>query len=108
MHNFESDLLLLIINLSQLKNKERVLNLFIEGGEALFPDYKFSWHFEANGQHLGLYAVCTREKTYGFIQTDQRIETDEIIFPHFHMLMITFLSLLLEQIFLNMQKLNLC
>jgi PAS domain S-box-containing protein len=107
MHNFESDLLLLIINLSQLKNKERVLNLFIEGAEVLFPDYKFSWHFEANDQHLGQYAVCTREKTYGFIQTDQSIETDEIIFPHFQNA-IQLLAIILEGLehneLLNNQK----
>jgi hypothetical protein len=41
MPNIESDLLLLTINLSQLKNKERVEKLFIEGLSAIIPNTVF-------------------------------------------------------------------
>jgi PAS domain S-box-containing protein len=97
MHNIESDLLLLIINLSQLRNKERVIKLFIEGAGALFPKYKLKWHTETDQQLQSKHRVCTREKTYGYVETDQAIETDEKAFPHFQNA-IQLLAILLERL----------
>lgn len=83
MPNIESDLLLLTLNLSQLKNKTLIVNLFVEGITALFPKYWLKWYAENNQLSEGVFRVCTREKTYGFIETDESIEGDSNVFPHF-------------------------
>lgn len=83
MPNIESDLLLLTLNLSQLKNNTLIVKLFIEGITALFPKYQLKWHSETNQLSEDVFRVCTREKTYGYIEIDQSIKSDSNIFPHF-------------------------
>ncbi|MGF7141058.1 PAS domain S-box protein [Roseimarinus sediminis] len=97
MPTLESNLLLLITNLSQLKNKKQVIRLFIEGASALFQKYQLKWHFEADHQQQGTFRVCTREKTFGFIETDQAFENDARVFPHFQNA-IQLLAIILENL----------
>jgi len=110
MSNIESDLLLLTINLSQLKNKESIIELFIEGLSAILPKYKFNWHAVADSNSLGFHRVSTQEKTYGFIQTDQFLINDPLLYPLFQNA-IQLLAIIIERVeqnkLLNHHKIHL-
>jgi PAS domain S-box-containing protein len=72
------DLLLLTTNLSQLKDRDRITTLFIEGMNAIFPGLVFSWtdHREPRVDDSRI-EVCTRKETYGFITCFGKVPPEE-------------------------------
>jgi PAS domain S-box-containing protein len=76
MHDQSNILFLLATNLSQLKSKEQIIKLFTESIISVFPDYNFKW-FNSNMNVTQPYLqVCTRNKTFGFIQYDAVLNSD--------------------------------
>ncbi|MFH0733870.1 MAG: PAS domain S-box protein [bacterium] len=66
MTNFSHDMLLLITNLSQIKDKDRLKHMFVEGINELFPMFDFSWSDEENN-NVKKIEVCTKNNVYGYI-----------------------------------------
>jgi PAS domain S-box-containing protein len=67
MKNHEQELLLLATALSQLSNKERIIQLFIESLNDIFDGCSFSWFSEKTDGPNTLIEVCTRKENYGFV-----------------------------------------
>ncbi|HPR60201.1 MAG TPA: PAS domain S-box protein [Prolixibacteraceae bacterium] len=110
MPKLESNLLLLTVNLAQLKNPQRVIQLFIEGTMAVLPGCNMKWHEALVTPNENMYRVCTRQKTYGFVETQKSIEQNEQVYPHFQnalQLLAIILENLEQNLLLNNQKLHL-
>jgi len=67
MLNFAHELFLLSTNLSQYKSKVLIQKIFIESINSIFIDHEFSWSSEIVEVAEGRMQVCTRIKTYGYI-----------------------------------------
>jgi len=77
MPDLSHNLFLLTVNLSQLKNKDRVISLFVESLNELLPDAHFNWRtqpmyyenatIELQPPNEGQVDICTRNKTYGYL-----------------------------------------
>ncbi len=72
MPNIAHELFLLSTNLSQFKCKELVTKVFIESINTLFLNQDFKW-IEPDIVPEGIFIdVCTRAKTYGYIQFNKK------------------------------------
>lgn len=76
MKNLAQELFLLTTTLSQLSNKDRIIQLFIESMNDIFHEYSFSWFPDKSAECGTMIDVCTRRKSYGFIScaTSSRID----------------------------------
>jgi PAS domain S-box-containing protein len=73
MNNVASDILMLINNLSQINKEDKIVELFFQGIESIFPDYTFKWITENEKIPESSLPVCTRTKTYGHIQFEKTL-----------------------------------
>lgn len=71
MTNFAQDLFLLAVNLSQYKNKDLIINVFVESLHAIFTPHTFEWHEKGTKNSKSQFEVCTRKKEFGFINHTQ-------------------------------------
>ena len=71
MENLAHDLFLLTTNLTQLQSKDLVIKIFIESVNSIFLHRHFIWHSDNTSSGNDI-QVCTRSKTYGFIQFDNK------------------------------------
>ncbi|RCW38566.1 ATP-binding protein [Marinilabilia salmonicolor] len=62
------DLFLLMVNLSQYKNKVLIISLFIEGLNASFQPVSFQWKNKNADNTSGSIEVCTRNNRFGYIE----------------------------------------
>jgi PAS domain S-box-containing protein len=83
MQNLSSDLLLLTTNLSQLKNRERLLRLYIESIQTIFPNYQFNFIIEEGADPESSIPICTRNKAYGYLIFEQRFKLHQEQFSLF-------------------------
>ncbi|HKK82546.1 MAG TPA: PAS domain S-box protein, partial [Prolixibacteraceae bacterium] len=97
MHKIISDLFLLTTNLTQLKNRKRVVDLFVEGVSSIFDGALVVWHEENQNNSAALIPVCTRKKTYGYIETDNIIRSNNEGYPYFQNA-VQLLAIILERI----------
>jgi len=76
MKNHAQELFLLTTTLSQLSNKDRIIQLFIESMNDIFHEYSFAWFPERSTEGKIMIEVCTRRKNYGFVScsTSSRID----------------------------------
>jgi PAS domain S-box-containing protein len=74
MQQIASDLFLLTTNLSQIKNRNRLIQLFLKSIHTIFAGHSFDWLPE-NDQytHLHTLAVCTQRNKYGYILYDKSL-----------------------------------
>jgi len=80
MNNYAQELFLLITTLSQLKNKDRIVQFFIESLNDVFRDYSFAWVPEKSVECDTVVEVCTRNKNYGYILFIANKVPDAVIF----------------------------
>ena len=80
MGNYAHDLFLLTTTLSQLKEKEPVIKLFIESMNDIFHGYAFEWFNEKAIDVENSIEVCTRNKNYGFLSFKTKDKIDSTIF----------------------------
>ena len=67
MQHYAQELFLLMTNLSQLKDKDRIITFLIESLNDIFAGYSFEWISKDENNSNRLVEVCTRYKTYGYI-----------------------------------------
>ncbi len=79
MTNHAQELFLLTTTLSQLSNKERVVQLFMESMNDIFRGYSFAWFTEKPIGSNAILEVCTRNNNYGFISYASTNQTDPTI-----------------------------
>ncbi len=78
--NPANELFLMTTNLSQLRGKGLVIQLFIEGLNHIFPDHIFEWDGGSLKNASGSLNVCTRMKSFGFIEIQsERVPGDELM-----------------------------
>ncbi|MCX6221611.1 MAG: PAS domain-containing protein [Bacteroidia bacterium] len=77
MKNYAQELFLMITTLSQLRNKDRIVQLFIESINDIFNEYSFAWFAERAVEQDTVIEVCTRNKNYGFISFTKDILIDD-------------------------------
>jgi len=75
MPDLSHDLLLLITNLSQHKDKSNIISLFTEGIRALFPYFIIEWRDDQRDPEHKVFAVQTRDRHFGYLV----VESDKII-----------------------------
>ncbi|MCX6273012.1 MAG: PAS domain S-box protein [Bacteroidetes bacterium] len=80
MKNYAQELFLLITTLSQLRNKDRTIQHFIESLNDVFQDYSFSWFPEKPVEYDTIVEVCTQNKNYGYISFVTTGNPDDAIF----------------------------
>ena len=73
------DLLLLITNLSQHKDKKNIISLFTQGIQSLFPDYNFTWQDRPTPGNI-VFEIQTRNTMFGclVVSAGQKIVKEEI------------------------------
>jgi PAS domain S-box-containing protein len=76
--NLAHNLFLLTTNLLQIRNRDHLIQHFIESLNDIFPDHQFSWDSDLESKAMRQIPVCTRNKTYGTIlhNKNQRIEDE--------------------------------
>jgi PAS domain S-box-containing protein len=97
MQNIASDLLLLTTSLSQLKNRERIILLFTQSISSLFPGQSFKWFDENVKLGSNTLVVCNRNKTYGYIYSDNLNGLDKVSHQHLQN-SVQLLSIILERL----------
>ncbi len=77
MKNLAQELFLLTTTLSQLSNKDKIIQLFIESMNDIFDDFSFFWHSEKPTNCDTIIEICTNRKNYGFVSvtTNSQLET---------------------------------
>jgi PAS domain S-box-containing protein len=65
--NRASDLLLLLLNLAQMRSRSKVVDLFIGSLSSLFPNHVASFAPAGSDTSAGVFAVTTRNSRYGGI-----------------------------------------
>jgi hypothetical protein len=68
MKNQALDLLLLMTSLAQLRDRSRVITIFIESMNDIFPEFGFVWEEQDAPETSRQIEVCTRNQRYGFIR----------------------------------------
>ena len=66
MPDLAHDLLLLITNLSQHKDKKNIISLFTQGIQSLFPDYSITWQDKPTTDNI-VFEVQTRNTLFGYL-----------------------------------------
>jgi PAS domain S-box-containing protein len=84
MRNYAQEIFLLITTLSQLRNKDRIIKLFIESLNDIFEEYSFEWFPEISIEGNSIVEVCTKNKLYGFISFKANSQTDTTIIDLIH------------------------
>jgi PAS domain S-box-containing protein len=110
MNKIATELLLLTANLSQLKNRERIIQLFAESIQSIFHNYKFHWEIEEHAITGYSIPVCTRMKTYGYLHFDrafQLFHEQYSLFQNATQLLAIVLERLEQEELLNDQKAHL-
>lgn len=79
MESLANDLFLLIASLSSLRNKERIISLFLNGLNSFLPGYNFSWQ-ESCTTNTAL-CVSTQNKCYGELLTTNQLNSDQLNLP---------------------------
>ncbi|MCF8363959.1 MAG: PAS domain S-box protein [Prolixibacteraceae bacterium] len=98
MQNAASDLLLLVTNLSQLKSISRVKSIFTESLAEIFESSNVKWHDQTVANASELMPVCTRSKTYGYIEISKSfLAQNTDLFPHVQNA-VQLLAIILERI----------
>jgi PAS domain S-box-containing protein len=69
-------------NLAQIKNRERVITLFVEGINSIFPEFSLSWTNETASEQQNQMEVCTRNERFGFVVYAGEIRPDEMALIH--------------------------
>lgn len=79
MSNLSNEIFLLTANLSQQKDKDRIIRLFIEGLNNFFENINFHWDEKASSNNL--LEICTRKNSYGSIYCDApgKLENHEMM-----------------------------
>ena len=72
------DLLLLATSLAQLKNQARVITLFSEGINTIFPGLGLRWADDAAPEQQNQVEVCTRNERFGFLVYAGETQPDEL------------------------------
>jgi len=84
MNNVALEVFLLLTNVSQLKNRDRVIDLFIEGLCVIFTGYSFKWFSENKEIPDSTLLVSTRSKIYGHIHFSKEISLDKELYSLFY------------------------
>jgi PAS domain S-box-containing protein len=111
MQQIASELLLLTTNLSQIKNRDRLIQLFLESISSIFSGYRFDWFTDDDDRFDELFIpVCTRRNSYGSILVEQQLVENQEYFVFFQNA-VQLLAILVERVeqeeFLNDQKAHL-
>lgn len=79
MSNLSNEILLLTANLSQQKDKDSIIRLFIEGLNNFFENIYFQWKEKAFGNNV--LEICTRNNSYGSIYCDdpQKLDSHDMM-----------------------------
>jgi PAS domain S-box-containing protein len=96
MNNLAHELFLLTTNLTQIGGKDRIIDLFIESLNSVLTKTEFSWYPVEEIAPEPNIPACTRNKTYGYIYSKRRIETDYELFPLIQNA-VQFLAILIEK-----------
>lgn len=72
------DLFLLMANLAQVKDRDRMITLLIESMNAIFPELTFTWTDEPALRAKYQLEVCTRKEVYGFINYTAPSRPDDV------------------------------
>lgn len=97
MKSIESRLLHLITNLSHIKEKECLINLYLEGIESIFDGFNFLWISKPLATKSFVKEITIREATYGYIEYDQKFEKNEENYSIFQQ-SVKLLALLIEHL----------
>ncbi len=98
MQNVASDLLLLVTNLSQLKSISRVKSIFTESLAEIFANSNVKWLEKSEANTPEIIPVCTRSKTYGYIEISKSILAQNAnLLPHIQN-SVQLLAIILERI----------
>ena len=93
--NFQHDLFLLMFNLSQLRRRDKIIQIFCESISEFFQPTTFYYSDKQNEEMILCEEVRTRNSSYGFIYTDNILNIN--IFPILQNA-IQMLALLLERL----------
>ncbi len=108
MKNQAVNLFLLTANLSQLKDRDRIITLFIESMNAIYPDLAFNWADNPKTEPANQIEICTRKETYGFVnysgQTNLEETTAALIHNACQMLGVILEKLTQEQLLIEQNK----
>ena len=77
MQKLSNNLFLLIANLSQQKDKQSIIKMFIQGLNSFIPQNFFSWYEDVEGESF--LEVSTQKKVYGEIKFSEASLTDDPI-----------------------------
>jgi PAS domain S-box-containing protein len=77
------DLFLLIPNLSQLRDRDKVISLFIEAMNQIFPGLGFRWSREP-GDAASCLEVCSRNGSFGYVSHGGDAGLDAVSFALIH------------------------
>lgn len=66
MKSIETDLFILLSDLSQLKDRESIIEFYLKELNKLLPDYGFKWSDELTSDYS--FPLRTNQKIYGYIQ----------------------------------------
>ena len=81
--NVSLDLLLLISNLSQLKNRERILQIFVEAINSFHSEFSIFFH-ESTQTQKDTIEIATAKNKFG---TMEILGTPEVVAPEFRLLL---------------------
>jgi PAS domain S-box-containing protein len=73
------DLFLLMFNLTQLHNKEKIIELFIERMMEIFKPVVFNYSLNAEQNRNTVFELRTRKSHYGVIVTDRPLPDDKVL-----------------------------
>jgi len=74
--NLAYDLFLLMFNLTQLHNKEKIIELFIESMQEIFKPVVFNYSLNTEQSSDNIFEIRTRKFKYGVIVADGPLPTD--------------------------------
>lgn len=106
--NPANDLFLLMVNLSQLHSKEKVIELYIQGIEEAFKPFVFRYLPDGQNERESAIEIRTRSSMFGVIQIESDISNDKekriLLFNSVQMLAIILERLDMDQELLNKKK----
>ncbi|MEI6520020.1 MAG: PAS domain S-box protein [bacterium] len=105
MNNHAFDLFMITTSLSQLKDRDRVITLFIESISNIFPDMKFRWSNGDNLEENNYVEVCTINDCYGYITYSELTTPSDTILALIHNAC-QLLGIILEKIEAEQKLLN--
>src|SRR6056297_2920125 len=78
MTNFGNELFLLMANLSQYKNRQTVLRIFVEALNELYPHLELSYSEKINNQKLWKEEICTADYQFGYLHASNEPREEEL------------------------------